>query len=237
MMETRVIEEKMSRLFCEKKPFSEHLSKWEDNLLPDKYDNNYFEYTGQPTKQEFEMALNYQRKLNATFIKLEGDKPLTDSFGLDEEITATMLLTNKDIKWKRNDNIVFKTPLLLQLQELEVKHYGSIYGEDFCIRNMARLYDKLEYHGAYINEVLVGAFYSYTTDGVTCIDGLLVDDNYRKQYVATSLIAHIKEKYPDTTLMLHADIDDTPKDMYLKMDFEIVDKVYEYTCQDISKIK
>ena len=35
--------------------------------------------------------------------------------------------------------------------------------------------------------------------------------------------------HPDDTLFLHADEDDTPKDMYLKMGFEIVDRLYEYT--------
>ena len=237
MIETRLIEEKIGRLFSVKKPFSEHLSKWEDNLLPDKYDHNSFEYSGQPSKEEFQMALNYQRELGANFIKLEGDEPLADSFELEAGITATMVLTDSDTKWKTNDALIFKTPPISELQELEVKHYGSVYGEDFCIRNMARLYDQLEYHGAYLGNKLVGVCHSYTADKITCIDGLLVDDDYRKQYVATSLISHIKENYPDTALMLHADIDDTPKDMYLKMGFGIVDKLYEYSCQDISKIE
>ena len=237
MIETRVIEEKMGRLFSVKKPFSEHLSKWEDHLLPDKYDHNCFEYHGQPTEEEFQMALHYQRELGVAFIKLEGDAPLVDSFGLEAEITATMVFTDSDTTWKTNDALVFKTPPISELQELEVKHYGSVYGEDFCIRNMARLYDKLEYQGAYIGNQLVGVCYSYTADGITCMDGLLVDDKHRKQYVATSLIAHIKEKHPDAALMLHADMDDTPKDMYLKMGFKIVDKLYEYSCQDLSKIE
>ena len=220
MIETRIIEEKLGRLFSVKKPFSEHLSKWEDNLLPDKYDHNSFEYYGQPTNEEFQMALNYQRELGANFIKFEGDEPLADSFGLQAGITVTMVLTDSNIKWKANDALIFKTPSIDELQELEVKHYGSVYGEDFCRRNIARLYDKLEYHGAYLGNKLVGACHSYTADGITCIDGLLVDDNHRKQYVATSLISHIREKYPNTSMMLHADIDDTPKDMYLKMGFE-----------------
>ncbi len=183
------------------------------------------------------MALHYQRELGVAFIKLEGDAPLVDSFGLEAEITATMVFTDSDTTWKTNDALVFKTPPISELQELEVKHYGSVYGEDFCIRNMARLYDKLEYQGAYIGNQLVGVCYSYTADGITCMDGLLVDDKHRKQYVATSLIAHIKEKHPDAALMLHADMDDTPKDMYLKMGFKIVDKLYEYSCQDLSKIE
>ncbi len=54
---TRLVEEKMARIFSEKKRFSDHLYKWEDSLLPDKYDHNCFEYTGQPTKEEYQKAL------------------------------------------------------------------------------------------------------------------------------------------------------------------------------------
>lgn len=42
----------------------------------------------------------------------------------------------------------------------------------------------------------------------------------------------VEDEYPDTRLFLHADDDDTPKEMYLKMGFEIVDRLYEYSCTD-----
>jgi len=236
MIETRTIEEKMGRLFSEKKTFSEHLSKWEDYLLLDKYDHNCFEYSGQPSEEEFRRALRYQKDLGVNFIKLEGDSPLADSFGLEEGVTATMVLNDCDVKWKTNNALIFETPSVTAAEEIEVKHYGSIYGEDFSRRNIRRLFEKLEYYGAYLDERLVGICYSYTADGMTCIDGLLVDSKYRNQYVATSLIQHILAVYPDTKLMLHAEVDDSPKDMYLKMGFKIVDKLYEYSCTDISII-
>ena len=237
MIETRIIEEKIRQLFSVKKPFSEHFSKWEDDLLPDKYDHNCFEYSAQPSKEEFRKALDYQKNLGASFIKLEGDAPLDDDFGLEKSITATMVLKNKACQWKQNSDLVFRAPTLPELTDIEVKHYGKVYGEDFCRRNMARLFDKFTYHGAYIGNHLVGACYSYTDDNMTCIDGLIVDEDFRKQYIATSLIAHIKELHPNDTLLLHADMEDTPKDMYIKMGFEIVDKLYEYSCQDLSKKK
>ena len=80
------------RLFSERKPFSEHLMKWEDKLLPDKYDLNFFEYGDQPTKEEFAKAIRYQKEIGAGFIKLEGDDPLEDSFGLEASVTLTMAL-------------------------------------------------------------------------------------------------------------------------------------------------
>ena len=56
MIPTRSVENKMARLFSENKPFSEHLSKWEDPALPDKYDHNAFAYSAQPTEEEFRAA-------------------------------------------------------------------------------------------------------------------------------------------------------------------------------------
>ena len=230
---TRKNEECLMNLFSTRMPFSEHFVKWEDKLLPDKYDLNFFEYCGQPTKDEFEKAVQYQKELGAGFIKLEGDYPLSDCFGLEESVTITMLLKSNDVNWTTNPSLTFCTPPLKELEELEVKHFGSVYGEDFTRRNARRQYEKLTYHGAYLDGVLVGSCYSFCSDGLTCIDGLIVDEAYRKRRVGTSLIAYVKRSFPDTILFLHADEDDTPKEMYEKMGFETIDKLYEYLSTDI----
>lgn len=229
---TRLVEEKMARIFSEKKRFSDHLYKWEDSLLPDKYDHNCFEYTGQPTKEEYQKALEYQKNRGDIFIKLEGDHPLSNSFGLEMDITVTMELKNRS-SWTRNHSVRFAVPTLEEMERIEVKHFGPIYGESFTRRNVRRLYHKLQYHGAYLNHVLAGACYSFPSDGMTCIDGLIVDEAFRHQYVATSLIAHIADISPGSTLFLHADEMDTPKEMYLRMGFEIIDLLYEYCKTDL----
>lgn len=234
MEKTRNVEEKMAMLFSERKPFSAHLFKWEDNLLPDKYDHNCFEYTGQPTIKEFQEALEYQRHRGDCFIKLEGDQPLTDCFGLEPSVTVTMEMKSDATAWKRNHRVRFDVPSLEELEALEVKHFGPVYGESFSRRNLCRLYEKLRYHGAYIDQTLVAACYSFRSDGMICIDGLIVDEDYRHQYIATSLIAHIAETNADSTLFLHADEMDTPKEMYLKLGFEITDYLYEYLRTDLA---
>lgn len=231
---TRKNEEHLISLFSECKPFSEHLLKWEDKFLPDKYDQNFFEYSEQPTKEEFEKAVQYQKNIGAGFIKLEGDDPLSDSFGLEAGVTLTMVLKSGIMNRTTNPDLTFRVPTAKELEELEVKHFGPLYGEDFTRRNIRRQYEKLTYHGAYLNGNLVGSCYSFCSDGLVCIDGLIVDEEHRKKYVATSLIAHIKDSYPDMFLFLHADEDDTPKEMYKKMGFETVDRLYEYLCTDIN---
>ncbi len=232
---TRLLEEKRARLFCEKKPFSAHLFKWEDAALPDKYHHNCFEYTAQPTQEEYLLALEYQKKRGDTFIVLEGDAPLEDDFGLECGVTLTMVLRGDCKAWKQNPDIRFAAPSLAELEEIEVKHFASLYGEDFTRRNARRMYEKLQYHGAYVGNTLVGACYSFCADGLVCIDGLIVDEAHRHQYIATALIAHVVQQYANCTVMLHADADDTPREMYLKMGFEIADCLYDYSCTDLNR--
>ncbi|MBR4761373.1 MAG: GNAT family N-acetyltransferase, partial [Clostridia bacterium] len=119
---TRKNEEKLVSLFSERKPFSEHLLKWEDRFLPDKYDQNFFEYVAQPTGEEFRKAVEYQKKLGAGFIKFEGDDPLEESFGLEAGVTLTMLLKSDGAGWKTNPDLTFCTPGIEELEELEVRH-------------------------------------------------------------------------------------------------------------------
>ena len=230
---TRVFELKLAGLFSVQKPFSEHLLKWEDPALPDKYDHNCFEYTGQPTAAELVRALEYQESLGAGFLKLEGNQPLEDAFGLEPGVTLTMALLEKETHWKHNESLTFRTPALSELEEIEVKHFAPLYGEDFTRRNIRRLYGTLDYHGAYFEDRLIAACHSFSADDITGIDGLIVDQAYRRRYAASSLLGHIKAAHPADLLILHADNDDTPKEMYLKMGFQIVDRLYEYLRTDL----
>ena len=230
---TREFEQKLAGLFSVQKPFSEHLLKREDPALPDKYDHNCFKYTAQPTAAELACALEYQKSLGAAFLKLEGNEPLEDAFGMEPGVTLTMALLEKETHWKRNESLRFRTPALSELEELDVKHFGPLYGEDFSRRNIRRLYGKLTFHGAYLEDRLIAACHSFSADGITGIDGLIVDRAYRRRYAASSLLGHIKAERPADLLILHADNDDTPKEMYLKMGFQIVDRLYEYLRTDL----
>ena len=233
--DTRRTEERMAGLFASHRPFSEHLLKWEDPELPDKYDHNCFEYTGQPTEEEFEKALAYQKRQGASFIKLEGNDPLEESFGLEESVTLTMVLKTAGDFRRVNGKLTFRKPSLSEMEDMELRHFGPVYGDDFTRRNIRRLYEKLDYIGAYLEGRLAGSCYSFTSGGLTCIDGLIVDDRYRHRYIATSIISEIGKRHPDSVLFLHADQDDTPKEMYRKLGFETTDQLYEYLCTDIQE--
>lgn len=102
----RAVEAEMAALFSSKRPFSEHLQKWEDTTLPDKYDHNCFEYSGQPTGEEFRLALEYQKKTGASFIKFEGNAPLEEPFGMELSVTLTMAFFPRETRWKKNPAVI-----------------------------------------------------------------------------------------------------------------------------------
>lgn len=244
MIPTRKIDESLSALFSVSHAFSEHLTKREDDQLRDKYDHNSFFYSGQPLVEEVLEALAYQKKRGDAFLKLEGYEPLDDAFGMEKDGTLTMVLP-KDAdtsSWKINPEIsvkIIQAGDFDQLEQHELKYYGPLYGEDFMVRNNRRLREKLRFVGAYLNEKLVGSCYVYAAGGYVCMDSLLIDEDFRHKYIATTLLKHIAAKAREggDILYLHADPDDTPKEMYARMGFQVVDRVYEYLCTDFSKLK
>ena len=231
---TRAAERAQALLFSSERPFSAHLTKWEDPLLPDKYDHNCFFCSGQPEKEEFAAALAYQRDRGAPFLKLESDAPLQNSFGLEESVTLTMTLRSACDGWRQNPRVTFGTPTLPEAEALEVRHYGPVYGEDFTRCNLRRLFGALTYHGAYLDGRLAGMCYTFEHEGCVCLDGLLTDETCRGQGVATTLLRQLAGQSKDKLFFLHADADDTPRQMYEKLGFCTVDTLYEYLCPDLA---
>jgi len=215
-------------------------------VLPDMYDHNAFVTNGMPTKKELEEAENYQKKHDADFLKINSKIKLPnewiEDFRLEEDLTYTMLLEKGYAeKWKTNASVTVKClkqeDIRTDILDVELQTYGSDYGEDFVRRKMRRYLDMSEsqedfyYFGAYLHGQTAGACYAFVTDGWVCIDGLAVIPEFRHQYVATTLLAHIARLFEER-LYLHADAADTPKNMYAKMGFRTVDSCYEYNYRD-----
>lgn len=229
-------------LFSEEYRFSEHLYKQSDTALPDMYHHNAFITDGIPTEEELVAAENFQKENGHTFFLIKSQEPLPPAiikqFGLEEDITDTMLLQEGYFEnWKYNPSVTVKdmkdSDIANDILKTELKNYGTAYGEDFVKRKMHRYletskkHDGFHYFGAYINETIAGACYAFCMANCVCIDGLIVNEEFRKQYVATTLLYYIAEHF-DGIIFLHADANDRPKIMYERMGFTVVDKIYEY---------
>lgn len=241
----RKAEQSFKQLFSQKRPFSEHLEKWQDDDLYDMYDHNQFvPLLDDPTDKELEQAIAYQHQLGRGFLKLDTreklDEALIKRFSLEECCTETMLLRNKKeniARWKSNPDVIIydsvSGDVLADLLKIDIETFASDYGEDFIRRRDARYVKKametqgFHYYVAYLDGKPAGSCYACAVDGYVVMDALVVREAFRKRYVATTLMKHIASQFKEE-MFLHADADDTPKEMYRKMGFETVDELYEY---------
>ena len=241
----RKAERSFKMLFSQKYAFSEHLEKWQDDDLYDMYDHNQFvPLLDDPTDKELEQAIAYQHQLGRGFLKLDTreklDEALTERFSLEKCCTETMLLQNKQKNieaWKCNPDVVIhdsaSSDILADLLQIDIETFASDYGEDFIRRRDARYVKKameiqgFHYYVAYLDRKPAGSCYACAIDGYVVMDALVVREAFRKRYVATTLMKHIASQFKEE-MFLHADADDTPKEMYRKMGFETVDELYEY---------
>lgn len=241
----RKAERSFKMLFSQKCAFSEHLEKWQDDDLYDMYDHNQFvPLLDDTTDKELEQAIAYQHQLGRSFLKLDTreklDEALTERFSLEECCTETMLLRNKQKNieaWKCNPDVIIhdsaSSDVLAGLLQIDIETFASDYGEDFIRRRDARYVKKametqgFHYYVAYLDRKPAGSCYACAIDGYVVMDALVVREAFRKRYVATTLMKHIASQFKEE-MFLHADADDTPKEMYGKMGFETVDELYEY---------
>ena len=241
----RKAERSFKMLFSQKCAFSEHLEKWQDDDLYDMYDHNQFvPLLDDPTDKELEQAIAYQHQLGRGFLKIDTreklDEALTERFSLEKCCTETMLLQNKQENieaWKCNPDVIIhdstSSDVLADLLQIDIETFASDYGEDFIRRRDARYVKKametqgFHYYVAYLDGKVAGSCYACAIDGYVVMDALVVREAFRKRYVATTLMKHIASQFKEE-MFLHADADDTPKEMYRKMGFETVDELYEY---------
>ena len=241
----RKAERSFKMLFSQKCAFSEHLERWQDDDLYDMYDHNQFvPLLDDTTDKELEQAIAYQHQLGRSFLKLDTreklDEALTERFSLEECCTETMLLRNKQKNievWKCNPDVIIhdsaSSDVLADLLQIDIETFASDYGEDFIRRRDARYVKKametqgFHYYVAYLDGKVAGSCYACAIDGYVVMDALVVREAFRKRYVATTLMKHIASQFKEE-MFLHADADDTPKEMYRKMGFETVDELYEY---------
>ena len=241
----RKAERSFKMLFSQKCAFSEHLEKWQDDDLYDMYDHNQFvPLLDDTTDKELEQAIAYQHQLGRSFLKLDTreklDEALTERFSLEECCTETMLFRNKQKNieaWKCNPDVIIhdsaSSDVLADLLQIDIETFASDYGEDFIRRRDARYVKKametpgFHYYVAYLDRKPAGSCYACAIDGYVVMDALVVREAFRKRYVATTLMKHIASQFKEE-MFLHADADDTPKEMYRKMGFETVDELYEY---------
>ncbi len=234
----RRCEDYWRELFAEKLPFNDCFDRWYNPNLPDQYTTNAFFPKGAVTAEALAEAYAYQRDLGflQLMCKEPLDRALAEEFQLKENIVLTMaLLGGNPDQWQEN-----KTISIADVQEQDISEDIIAFqvaqedGEsDYPLRAItqdmkaAAAYPEYHWLAAYQNGDVAAVCHALCYSGCVEIDDLVVAPAARKQYIATSLLKYIAEHF-EGQLYLHADEDDTPRDLYSRLGFEVVDKCWEY---------
>ena len=224
------------------KPFNAHLMRWYNDDNPEHYNQNFYTATAPLTREDIATALDHHKQIGAHHLLLKTQGPLDDKiveeFELEADHTYIMALQDKSKSkdWKTNECIVVKDIGNADIFDVFYEHAVSAcpekYREQVAISmsealNECKTHPEYRWFAAYKDGKVVGDCYALCYNGVLELDDLSVDKEHRKQYIATTIMKYIADHF-DEVIYLHAAVNKTPKDMYAKMGFEILETSYEY---------
>jgi len=210
-----------------------------------KYDSNFFQLKYQPTLVEFElienMHIDFSEKVGLDHVKFLW--PENKGFTLEiihyfeqigyklEMLNLYSILPDEFVPSRTNSNTK-----VIQVTEKSLAAFKMInYTEDLTIdkdyaENMNPFYEKLFaldnylFLMAYLNDEPVGSVILIESDCCIEIDDLFVVKEYRNQGIGTEIQKSVMElaKQKQKKVILVADAEDTPKNMYEKQGYEYV---------------
>jgi len=220
-------------------PFNSHLNRWQNLSCPDRVDHNFFEAPLELTVSDIQAAISAQKRRALNYVMIRMDRPMEplcrSSFAFEETATHVMAMQNpKNNLWPINTDSEIRDIQSSDIRAdlLDVSSVPEPYRE-VSYRNMQMVLEVAkthpEYHWlcAYADGKRVGNVYALSHNGFVEMDDLWVEEDYRHHRVATTMMKYIADRI-DGVLYLHADTASSPKDMYAKMGFEVVETVYEY---------
>jgi ribosomal protein S18 acetylase RimI-like enzyme len=212
------------------------------------YDSNFIHFKKVPTVQEFVEAHQYLREYHekngqnhVKFYFPEGEKLTSE---LEEHLKANEFTTgymelmaiqpanfpkvtkNDDIHVHAVSNETLVDYLTFQYEQ------NSIYGHHFAEQKQGQ-HVRNFYNEKFMQVI---AFYKGATAGsvdviisadTAEIDALVVHEKYQRKGIGSQLQKFVMEQFQDKTIILVADGDDTPKDMYRKQNYQYIGFQYE----------
>lgn len=213
-----------------------------------RYDSNFIEFKKLPSKIEFTEAANYLREYHlkngqkhVKFYFPNNEKPteqliqyFNDSgyeFGYQELYAIEpnqfpAVNNNPDIEIQAVTVENFETFLTLQYQQdLE-------FGEEFA-KQKINLH-KRHFEASHIQQLIAyykgipaGSVDVIITDDTAEIDGLSVNVDFQRKGIGGRLQKSVMDKFSDKTVILVADGEDTPREMYKRQGYQYLGFKYE----------
>ncbi len=212
------------------------------------YDGNFIEFKTIPSAEEFQKVAAYLRdyhlrngqnhvkfylpenvapssELVEYFQKAEYDSGFLELYGIRPH-EFPRIEHNEDIRVQRVTKANFNQYLALQYDQ------DLAYGEAFANRkvdihkeNYSK--DKVIQILAFYKGEPAGAVDAIVNDDTVEIDGLFTIELYRNKGIASRLQQFVMEQFKDKTVILVADGEDTPRDMYQKQNYSYLGFQYE----------
>lgn len=238
----KISEKNFTRLFSNTINIDDN-TRYYDDEIKNMYDHNFFELHSEMNDELFAKFLDIKKERKETFMEITSanKSEYLIKNGFKEETILTLvkqdyqdfnILKPMDVRYIRYK----ENPKIIQdVIDIEIKYYGPAYGEDFCKRRWLRYKDYIDSHidttldiwVIYDNDIAIGYCYSYLDKDVVGMDGLIIIEEYRNKHLASNLIKHIAQYYK-CPIYLHADEQETAKEVYFKLGFKIIDKYYYY---------
>lgn len=224
---------------------NEFFSQYTNSQIPGHYDANFVLLHFNPTLPEFKMVekmhREYQESINQKHLhfywpedtglfvdlldylnKEHYETGMEELFHIKpEDFMATQL--NPNVQIEQVTKNTFKSFLALNYQE-DIKN-GKEYAEHMDgVYHHQFEWPQVQFFIAKIDQTPVGSFQLISSENYLEMDNVLTDSNYRHQGIATMLMAYVMEKATrqNKSVVLIADAEDTPKEMYKKVGFQMI---------------
>lgn len=213
-----------------------------------RYDSNFIEFKTMPTINEFKKAATYLRGFHLQ----KGQKHVKFYFPANEKPSTMLMEYFKELEYevgylelyaiKPNEfpNVIASQDVEVQVVTegnldtfLELQYQQDLqFGEEFAKQKVdmhKRNFDdpKLLQIMAYYTGIPAGSVDIIIADNTAEIDGLTVLDAYQRKGIGSRLQRSVMDKFPDKTIILVADGEDTPRNMYRRQGYQYLGFKYE----------
>ncbi|WP_099156847.1 GNAT family N-acetyltransferase [Virgibacillus ndiopensis] len=213
-----------------------------------RYDSNYIEFKRTPSVAEFRDAANYLREFHrkhgqkhVKFTFPENKQPAEELMGYFRdsgyEVGYNELYViqpdqfpkvnnHPDIEVQAVTDENFDAFILLQYEtDLEfgeefAKQKVDLHKRNFKDRNILQFLALYKRFPAGSVDVII-------SDNTAEIDGLSVKESFQKKGIGSRLQKSVMDHFPDKTIILVADGEDTPREMYVRQNYQYLGFKYE----------
>lgn len=222
-----------------REPFGSNLDRWHCSARPENYNSNFFMPLDALTRRDVQSAVAFQKQQGISEVMFSTTQPVDPDvfagYTCDEYAAHVMaLLSDQSHLWQTNAAVEIRdiqthdvSAEMLDVSRASASHRDAVRRDMQLALTIAKAHPEYHWYCACMDGKHVGGAYAVEHNGFVVMDDLWVTEEYQHRKIATTILKHIVD-HTDGIVCLHAATTATPKDMYARMGFEIVETVHEY---------